>query len=64
MPFLVFLLLCIIIMWGVFALGYERGQRWPFVGRVIEEYYGGYLVSILVCVLFAILLGLIGIEIR
>jgi hypothetical protein len=51
-------------MWGVFALGYEADQRWTIVGRVLEEYYGGFLVCILVCVLFAILLGLIGIEIR
>jgi len=64
MPLLVFLLLSIVIMWGIFALGYEAGQRWPIVGRVLEEYYGGYLVVIVVCVILAILLGVIGIEIR
>jgi len=49
-------------MWGIFALRYEEGQRWPIVGRVLEQY--GFLVVIVVLVILATLLGVIGIEIR
>jgi hypothetical protein len=51
-------------MLGVFALGYDAGQRWPIIGRIIEEYYGSFLLVIAVCALLAILLGAIGIEIK
>jgi len=64
MPLIVFLFLYIVIMWSVFALGYDAGERWPVVRRILEEEYGAYLVGIAVLMLFAILLGVIGIQIR
>jgi hypothetical protein len=64
MPFIVFLLVDILIMWGVFALGYNAAQRWPVIGRILEEYYGAHPVGIVVIGLFAVLLAVLGIDIR
>ena len=64
MPFTVFLFLYLIALCGVFAVGYEAGQRWPVVGRIFDEPEGYFLVGIIVSVLLALLLGAIGIEIK
>jgi|GEM_PF-4952842 len=64
MSIVVFLFLYLTALCGVFPLGYEAGQRWPVLGRILEEPEGYFLVGIAVLAVFAILLGAIGIEIK
>jgi hypothetical protein len=64
MPLIVFCILYLITMWGVFALGYNAGQRWPIIGRIVQESGGSFLLGIAVWALLAILLGAIGIQIK
>jgi uncharacterized membrane protein len=64
MPLIVFCMLYLITMWGVFALSYNAGQRWPIIGKIVQESEGSFLLCIAAWALLAILLGVIGIEIK
>jgi hypothetical protein len=64
MPLNVFLFLFILAMWAVFAVGYELSERWPIVGRVLEESDGAYFVGIGILALLTTFFGTVGIEIK
>jgi len=64
MPIIAFNLLFLIAIWTVLAWSYEAAQRWPIIGRFVEEPDGLYLVGIAVLILLAILLGALGVEIN
>jgi hypothetical protein len=64
MPIIAFNLLFLIAIWAVLAVSYEAAERWPIIGRFIEEPDGLYLVGIAVLILLAVLLGALGVEIQ
>ena len=64
MSLILFLFLFLIALCGVVVLSYEAGKRWPVLGRIFEEPEGLFLLGLAVLMLFAIVLGAIGIEIK
>ena len=64
MPLGVFIFLYLLALCGVFALSYEAGERYPLLGTVLKEPQVCFLLGLVVLILFAILLGAIGIEIK
>ena len=58
-----FIFLYLMSLWGVFVLSYEAGERCSLLGTILKEPEAWFLLGLAVLILFAILLGAIGIEI-